>query len=39
VVARNGWKGGHRQLMRELIKAVNTQVKESREMIDRCPNK
>lgn len=34
VVSRNGYKGGHRQMMRELSRRVNVEVREARELID-----
>nr|AWD72273.1 hypothetical protein pH8NP1_p012 [Polaromonas sp. H8N] len=35
-VARNPWKGGHRQQLRELSKMVNEQVRQSRELVASC---
>lgn len=32
-VARNPWKGGHRQMLRELSVAVNAEVRSARELV------
>lgn len=32
-VARNSWRGGHRQQLRELVKMVNAQIRQAREMV------
>ena len=33
-VARNAWKGGHRQQMRELSRMVNAEVKAGRDLVN-----
>ncbi len=35
-VSGNAYKGGHRAQLRELIKLVNEQVRESRELVKSC---
>ena len=35
-VARNAWKGGHRQQLRELAQLVNEEVRQARDLVDRC---
>ena len=35
-VSRNAWTGGHRQMLRELSKLVNAEVKRSQELINSC---
>lgn len=32
-VARNAWRGGHRQQLRELTKMVNAEVRQARELV------
>ncbi len=32
-VARNPWRGGHRQLLRELSKMVNQEIRQARELV------
>jgi len=32
-VARNAWRGGHRQRLRELSKEVNAEIRQARELI------
>jgi len=32
-VARNSWRGGHRQQLRELSKMVNAEIRQARDMI------
>ncbi len=34
-VSRNGWRGGHRQQLRELSKMVNAEVRQARELVER----
>ena len=33
VVARNAWRGGHRQQLRELSKMLNAEIRQARDMI------
>lgn len=35
--ARNAFKGGHRQMLRELARMVNAEVKASRDLLDGVP--
>jgi hypothetical protein len=35
-VSRNGWRGGHRQQLRELSKMVNEEIRQARDMIATC---
>lgn len=32
-VARNAWKGGHRQQVRELVRMVNAEIREARNLV------
>ncbi len=32
-VARNSWRGGHRQQLRELSKMVNAEIRQARELV------
>ena len=32
-VARNAWRGGHREKLRELSKVVNTEIRQARQLI------
>lgn len=34
--SRNAWRGGHRQMLRDLSKLVNAEVRASRELVSRC---
>ncbi|OQW85758.1 MAG: hypothetical protein BWK72_20715 [Rhodoferax ferrireducens] len=34
LVSRNAFKGGHRQMLRELSKLVNAEVRQARELVD-----
>lgn len=36
LVSRNAFKGGHRQMLRELSKLVNAEVKQARELVSLC---
>jgi len=35
-VSRNAWKGGHRTQLRELVRMVNAEVRESQELVATC---
>jgi len=35
-VSLNAWKGGHRNQMRELVRMVNAEIRESRELLATC---
>ncbi len=35
-VSRNAFKGGHRQTLRELVRAVNAEVRLARELVASC---
>ena len=35
-VSRNGWRGGHRQQLRELSKMVNAEIRQARELVSTC---
>lgn len=35
-VARNPWKGGHRQKLRDLIYLVNAEIRQARELVASC---
>jgi len=35
-VARNSWRGGHRQQLRELSKMVNAEIRQARELVSTC---
>ena len=35
-VARNSWRGGHRQQLRELSKMVNQEIRQARELVSTC---
>jgi len=35
-VARNSWRGGHRQQLRALSKMVNAEIRQARDMIAGC---
>ena len=32
-VARNAWRGGHRQKLRDLVSMVNAEIRQAREMV------
>lgn len=36
-VSRNGWKGGHRQKLRELVRMVNDEIRSARDTLARLP--
>jgi len=35
-VARNSWRGGYRQQLRELSKMVNVEIRQARELVSTC---
>jgi hypothetical protein len=35
-VARNAWKGGHRQQLRELSRLVSEEVRQAQDLVDQC---
>ena len=37
-VARNGWKGGKRQLMQDMVRMVKQELKQARDLAQRCGN-
>ncbi len=36
LVAKNAWRGGHRQMLRELARAVGDEVRQARDLVERC---
>ena len=34
--SRNAWRGGHRQMLRDLARAVNAEILQARDLVDRC---